>query len=464
MAKKSKSPSKQSSGAEEQKQSAPEVATLTSGASIEGPSAKAPSRLARIFTLGHGIAMAGSIALLYAGWGSVFARNGTGSNVVLGLLLAVAVLYLGTAHLGPFVDDMLTRPAWRKSRQSLRLAWVYIDDIQRLIDVGVRLDGAVFTEVERQRLKEERGHIQKAAYAVQNPKADDDGVKAPSDATCVHLENVMQRADIEMTSVMGTGKTGLFAQIRSLGIAFTVAVVLRLFVIEPFQIPSGSMIPTLLIGDHLFVARFWYGLPIPFLDEPKYMVRWSDPSPGDVVVFTAPQTVKSHAGEPWIKRVIAGPGQRVHIKKTIVYVDDVPYKKIGKQEPMRFMSYNQDTRQWKTKSGVKQEEQIDDRTHFLIRGRDYSNWPLRNELDKLNRGGLTCDSFGCTVNEGYIFVMGDNRDNSEDGRVWGAVPKDNVKGRALFIWMSVDGSERSVDLGKFTLPKFRWERIFTSIQ
>ena len=74
--------------------------------------------------------------------------------------------------------------------------------------------------------------------------------------------------------------------------------------------------------------------------------------------------------------------------------------------------------------------------------------------------GLSCTPDECTVKDGFVFVMGDNRDHSSDGRFWGAVPVDNIKGKALFIWVSVDGSEESVHAGKFTLPRFRWERLF----
>ena len=90
------------------------------------------------------------------------------------------------------------------------------------------------------------------------------------------------------------------------------------------------------------------------------------------------------------------------------------------------------------------------------------NWPIPGAgAPQLN--GLTCSDVDCRVDDGYIFVMGDNRDHSFDGRRWGAVPLANVRGRAIFTWMSVDGSERAVDLGRFTLPRFRWERLFRSI-
>lgn|GEM_PF-439424 len=439
-------------------------ATPASDASVSSASPsqglyEPPPRWRRILSLGHLASFATGLMLVYFLWGKFVERNGTGSNVVLVMLLAVAVLYMVTAHLGPWFDEILTRPQWRKARSMLRIAWVYLDDIDGLLKEGKRLDGAVFTQVEIQRLQQQQVDIKTAAYDVEHPPSGKPE-EAPVEACVVHLENVIQRADIEMSSVMGTAKGGVLAQMRSLGIAFSVAVVLRLVVIEPFQIPSGSMIPTLLIGDHLFVARFWYGLPIPFLDEPKYAVRWGMPQPGDVVVFTAPDYVgrNRNAGEPWIKRVIAGPGQKVRIEDNVVFVDDKEYTHVGK--PVRFR-YKASPPHWSRESGRQQVERIGDFEHLHLKGSGTPVWPKPRTKGLT---GLKCDGAQCEVEEGYIFVMGDNRDNSADGREWGAVKADNVKGKALFIWMSVDGSERSVDLGRFTLPKFRWDRIFTSIQ
>jgi hypothetical protein len=88
-------------------------------------------------------------------------------------------------------------------------------------------------------------------------------------------------------------------------------------------------------------------------------------------------------------------------------------------------------------------------------------WPSADENKVLP--GLTCSEGACKVKEGFIFVMGDNRGNSADSRIWGALPVSRVIGKAGFIWMSVDGSGQSVKLGPFNLPKFRWDRWFTRI-
>ena len=104
------------------------------------------------------------------------------------------------------------------------------------------------------------------------------------------------------------------------------AYALRAFCLEPFQIPSGSMIPTLLVGDHLFVSKSAYGIVKPFGAEPGYWYRWSEPKPGDVVVFEAPPYVGPNHGEAWIKRVVAGPGQTVFMRDSVLHVDGKPYE------------------------------------------------------------------------------------------------------------------------------------------
>lgn len=87
-------------------------------------------------------------------------------------------------------------------------------------------------------------------------------------------------------------------------------------------------------------------------------------------------------------------------------------------------------------------------------------WPIAADQ---NGPGLYCSEQGCKVKEGHVFVMGDNRGNLADSRVWGALPVSRIKGKALFIWMSVDGSKQSLELGPFALPSFRFERWFTGI-
>lgn len=417
-------------------------------------------KLKRILSPGRLIAFVLTLVLVYYAWGFVFTPGGTGSNVVLGLLLALAAVYLLTTNLGPYLDETFFAKGNREALQLSRYAEGLVDDVERALKRDAKKKRPVANEKARDALKERVAALKQALHDVEHPAGDG----KPTDAQVDHLRGAIDAVDKEVQAAYGNAQGGVFTQLRSLGIAFAVALALRAFVVEPFQIPSSSMIPTLLIGDHLFVARFMYGLQMPFSKEPTYLVRWSVPKPGDVVVFVAPPHVGSNAGDDWIKRVIAGPGQRVRIVDTVLYVDDVPYEHVNTGPAEGYVDYNEGMRRWTHESARPVKERIGDEVHDIYISEPPQpitvNWPAPNV-----RGltGLQCDEVECTVEPGYVFVMGDNRDQSSDGRRWGAVPIDNVKGQALFIWMSVDGSERSVDLGRFTLPSFRWERLFQSI-
>jgi signal peptidase I len=402
----------------------------------------------------------------------VFTPGGTGSNVVLGLLVACAGVYLVTVNLGPALDDALFAGADRKRQELLRYTEELTDEVEAALARATKGKKPKVDADARARLAaslQELSAARDAAYGPFVDAADKPKKVAALDAAKGAMEAALR------TVFPDDDKAGFFAQARSLGFAFAVALALRAFAVEPFQIPSGSMIPTLLVGDHLFVARAMYGLQVPFAKEPKYFLRWALPQPGDVVVFTAPPYVGDNAGEDWIKRVIAGPGQRVKMVDTVLHVDGKPYAHIGpngsRGEVTRYLDYDERGGEWLGAVARKIVEDVAGRPHDVFLSEPTrENWPtptepFRSRVQNIGPAqGLTCSDEDCVVNPGHIFVMGDNRDHSSDGRRWGAVPVDNVKGRAMFIWMSVDGSERSVDLGRFTLPRFRWERLFQSIR
>ena len=411
------------------------------------------SKLSRVMTPGHLVSAVAMTVVVYFCWGIAFAPGGTGSNVVLGLLVALASIYLATLYLGPIVDEVLFPGGSRERAKLLRYSYILLDELERAIKRVEAGKEKHITPSGEALLRETTSRLEGLIVLVES---DPDPFATDGLALLRKLHG-----DIDQTidEIFGQDKTGgFFGQMRSLGGAFAIALALRAFVMEPFQIPSGSMIPTLLIGDHLFVARCQYGVPIPFLKTPKYLFRWATPKPGDVVVFVAPPYVGHNAGEDWIKRVIAGPGQKVRIENSVIYVDDVPYKHVGPGKSMTYEDYDPFSH-WSRKIATHQRERIGDREHSILL-RENVNWPPVGA----KKHGLECDNVSCTVKPGHIFVMGDNRDNSLDGRVWGAVPVDNVKGRALFIWMSVDGSRRSVELGRFTLPGFRTERLFNAVE
>jgi signal peptidase I len=437
-------------------------------------------RYKRLLTPGHAIAALVVMGAIYFAWASVMPEGGTGSNVVLGLLVAIVALWMGTTALAPQIDDLLGPKAKAALRKRRRFAHDIARDLENASarerknkttsltsDVFARIDAAI---------------VALDAAAASTADSDDDLLAA-------------EVAAREVADVFPKSKETPFTQARSLGFAFAIAIALRTFAVAPFQIPSGSMIPTLLIGDHLFVWRATYGLQIPsrnglgrlakllgFLPEkPFYFVRWSTPSPGDVVVFEAPPWVGMNSGEDWIKRVIAGPGQTVKFEGTVLTVDgrtysqEAPDGRVGTDEAgypfgemTRYVDYDERLNSWFPVTGNHKVEKLVDRDGTVRPHSIYNDMPPPDRAGAVDwpavgvaphLPGLRCTDTSCVVEDGYVFVMGDNRDHSSDGRTWGAVPIDNVKGQAIFIWVSVDGSENSLKLGRFTLPRFRLERL-----
>jgi len=206
----------------------------------------------------------------------------------------------------------------------------------------------------------------------------------------------------------GADKPKRKSVVREYAEAIIIAVVLtllvRAFVIQAFRIPTGSMMDTLLVGDFLFVNKFIYGATIPFTDVRLPVVR--EPKPGDIIVFKYPGDLK----RDFIKRCIAVGGQTVEIRDKVVYVD-----------------------------GVARDEPYVIRSDPRIFPREISP---RDNMDPLY------------VPEGYIFMMGDNRDNSHDSRFWGPLDVKLLKGKAMILYWSWN-SERH-------LPRFN--RLFHVIR
>jgi signal peptidase I len=187
--------------------------------------------------------------------------------------------------------------------------------------------------------------------------------------------------------------------IRDILIALVLAVFIRTFAVQAYKIPSGSMIPTLLVGDYILVNRLAYGLRIPYY---KYIFRWGEIKRGDVIVFVFPED----PSKDFIKRVIALPGETIEIKRKKIYIDG---------------------------------REIEDKWGF------FSD----------NYFGPPRDDFGpFQVPPEHVFVMGDNRDESNDSRFWGPVNIQNIKGKAFIIYFSWDSYEKSV----------RFSRVFTLIK
>jgi len=200
---------------------------------------------------------------------------------------------------------------------------------------------------------------------------------------------------------------------------------LRSFLVEPFRIPSGSMMPTLLVGDFILVNKFTYGIRLPVLNTK--IIEVDEPERGDVVVFRYPKD----PSVDYIKRVVGLPGDTVRYANKVVYVNGKP---AGQVPAGVYLGKGSGV----SMSGAsKRREQLGDLQHDI--------------LVMPRTPGIEGEY---VVGKGEYFVMGDNRDNSNDSRYWGTVPEGNLVGKAFRIWMNWDGANGGVD----------WNRIGMKIQ
>ena len=184
---------------------------------------------------------------------------------------------------------------------------------------------------------------------------------------------------------------------------------LRSFLVEPFRIPSGSMLPTLNIGDFILVNKFDYGLRLPILN--KKLVELDSPQRGEVMVFRFPQDPSVH----FIKRIVGLPGDEILIQNKRLIING---------EPVPLIPDGRYTYEEKSKNGKETDrflETLGEHDHDVVM--DLSSRAVNQRI---------------VVPEGNYFLMGDNRDHSNDSRYWGFVPDENVVGRAFFIWFSWD--------------------------
>jgi signal peptidase I len=197
--------------------------------------------------------------------------------------------------------------------------------------------------------------------------------------------------------------------------------VLRSFIVEPFRIPSESMLPTLLKGDFILVSKFAYGLRLPVLNTKLF--GNGQPARGDVVVFRYPR----EPAVAYIKRVVGLPGDRLEYRGKRLFIN-------GQPAPLTPLPDNA------AEPGYQQFDERLGAAHHQIQVLADGRWSLVGlwpELQSRREPDGTV-SWEYQVPEGHYFVMGDNRDNSSDSRVWGPLPEENLIGRAFFIWMNLD--------------------------
>lgn len=194
---------------------------------------------------------------------------------------------------------------------------------------------------------------------------------------------------------------------------------LRSFIAEPFRIPSGSMMPNLLIGDFILVNKFNYGIRLPVIN--KKIIEIGEPKRGDVFVFRYPGMGESDptAGTDYIKRVIGLPGDTISVEENRVSVNGVPF---NYQDVGIFVGQGLSSDMTGSKIIA---ETMPGKTHTIL------------ELDGVPLGYRNNNTW--IVPEGHYFAMGDNRDRSADSREWGFVPEKNLVGRAMLIWLNCSG-------------------------
>ena len=203
---------------------------------------------------------------------------------------------------------------------------------------------------------------------------------------------------------------------------------LRSFIVEPFKIPSGSMIPTLLVGDLILVNKFHYGLRLPVINTK--ITEGEKPQRGDVMVFRYPPKPSLD----YIKRVVGVPGdtvaylnKRLSINGQVVPTESVP--EFFDEDTMRYF------KQYEEKLGAQTHRMLNDeqRPAFV---------PGADKFPFFENCNYTIEGVTCKVPEGHYFMMGDNRDNSMDSRYWGFVPEKNIVGKAFFVWMNFGNLKR----------------------
>jgi signal peptidase I len=211
-----------------------------------------------------------------------------------------------------------------------------------------------------------------------------------------------------------------------------VVFLLRSFLVEPFKIPSGSMMPTLLVGDFILVNKYVYGIRLPIIN--KKIIDIDRPRHGDVMVFRYPEDPSLD----YIKRVIGVPGDRVAYRNKQLTINGQPVRL------ERAGEYNY------VKSGLNYvtatlyREKLGNHEHLSLVQPDAPVVRLGEVRQFIGRDACRYDEdgFSCVVPQGYYFMMGDNRDDSNDSRYWGFVPDRNIVGKAFMIWWNFDDFKR----------------------
>ena len=216
-------------------------------------------------------------------------------------------------------------------------------------------------------------------------------------------------------------KNSLLENFKTLFYAIIAALIIRSFLFEPFSIPSGSMYPTLFVGDYLFVSKYTYGfsrhsLPLSFPIIPK-RIFYKEPKRGDVIVFKTPEDNKTD----YIKRLIGLPGDKVEMISNQLFINN---KKVKRE---------------KVKDDVYSNFKVEKYKETLNNGKSYDVFEFTERVSFYETNSFS----EITVPKDHFFVLGDNRDNSQDSRFVGSIPKSNLVGKAVVVLLSFDTEKGS---------------------
>jgi len=247
----------------------------------------------------------------------------------------------------------------------------------------------------------------------------------------------------------------LIENARTLFPVIAVVFILRSFLYEPFQIPSGSMMPTLLIGDFILVEKYAYGVKEPVWQNT--LISMAKPKRGDVAVFKFPKDIRVD----FIKRVVGLPGDRIVYKNKSLYLiancveaHCQPYKKLD----LNFLEDKTFTDARSKAKGMQKiyNETLWERTHQIL-----INPRAPEQVQKYyQQQDIETNKYEWVVPQGHYFMMGDNRDDSDDGRFWGFVPEKNLVGKAVSIWISFELNRDPNGLLPVWIPSaVRFDRI-----
>ena len=336
----------------------------------------------------------------------------------------------------------------------------------------------------KQLLRETKRVLRRYAYKIP------DGVRQDVRHTSAALETAVREEDHDTTReelyrldaltdrhLSFARKSTMREYAESIGIAVLIALFLRAFVVEAFKIPSGSMIPTMEIGDHIFVNKFIYGVRIPYTTTKFF--AWRNPQRSEVIVFINP----CEPDKDFIKRIVAVEGDTVEVRCGNLYINGEMVEQVHQDSPCHYWDHDDGRagRGWHDREYSCYKETLAGSSYLTIydrlrpdlqeraqrnptaaysgtlRERDFPGSHVPTCSDVSGRPRTDVESKGAiepsrpenenydgpcaptrryVVPDDHVFVMGDNRHNSSDSRQWGSVPVDNIKGKALFIWWS----------------------------